>query len=775
MKPRYEAVVIGSGFGGAVAACRLAQAGFDVAVLERGKRYDGANKFPRDWKSLLGGGWIWPTQQGLVDAKPVNEMQIVQASGWGGGSLVYANVHLRPVPAVFASGWPAGYSRATLDPYYDLVAHMFEIKPITEAAGGLPQKTIRMRDAAKRLERHEQFVYPNLAVRMEAAGQDVVNIHGVMQKGCDHCGECIIGCTKRAKNTLDLNYLAVAEAAGAQAITQCEVFNIETIDNRANGDSRGGYRVHYYDHSAGGLRSFIEARQVFVCAGAVNSTELLLRCRDEHRSLPKLSDALGQRYSGNGDLLAFGFNLGDDWSPSQGPTITTALVWDRGAGDEHVWFSIEEGGFPKELAAVMQLLNPRGGFLAEAALLLKDELVQAFKAAANGRLDAAAHPDHARTALFLAMGRDRANGRIGLQPQSFRLHVQWDVDPNRILYDAEQQLATDLAKAFGGQVAFNPFWRRLSLPISVHNLGGCTMSDARAGGVVDGHGEVHGYPDLFVLDGAILPGATGVNPSHTIAAVAERNIEAIIRRRKPGFTPPERAAAKPLVDPLFQIKIPEGGTMPSPTATIGLSFCETMKGFLDLDHSPPDDFNGGEKAGQKADRYVEFNLKMSAANVDEFLDEKTHAAVASGEIHVDGFTGPGKVPVTNGVFNLFVETDNFYERKMLYALPFYGYDGKPYLLDGFKEIKDHGRFDVWKSTTTLYTVVREGHSRQGKVLATGIMHIHFLDVLKLMSTMAVSGTTSPVEKAHTIERFGRAFVGTLWDLFVKHKLTQAST
>jgi cholesterol oxidase len=771
MKPRYEAVVIGSGFGGAVAACRLAQAGLSVAVLERGKRYDAPNAFPRDWGRLLDGGWIWPQQQGLVDVKPVNEMQIVQAAGWGGGSLVYANVHLRPVPAVFAHGWPAGYGRAMLDEYYDLVAHMLEVKPITEAAGGLPPKTMRMRDAAARLERSAQFVYPNLAVRMEAAGQEVVNIHGVMQKGCDHCGECVIGCPSRAKNTLDLNYLAVAEAAGAEAVTQCEVFNIETL-----ADSGGhGYRVHYYDHGAGGVPASTEARQLFVCAGAVNSTELLLRCRDQHQSLPKLGAALGNRYSGNGDLLAFAFNLGEDWSPSRGPTITTALVYDRGQGDDNVWFSLEEGGFPKEMAQALQLLNPRGGFLAEAALLLKDELAQAFREAAHARLGVAVNPEHEKTALFLAMGRDRANGKIGLQPYTHSLHVQWDIDPNRILYDAEQQIATDLAKAFGGQVAFNPFWRRLSLPISVHNLGGCTMSDTPAGGVVDGYGEVHGYPDLFVLDGAILPGATGVNPSHTIAAVAERNIEAIIRRRLPGFTPPERAATRPLVDPLFQILIPEGGTMPSPTATIGLSFAETMKGFLDLGHTPPDDFAGGEKAGQKADRYVEFNLKMNAANVDEFLDEKTHAAAASGEIHVDGFTGPGKVPVTNGVFNLFVETDNFYERKMLYALPFYGQDGKPYLLDGFKEIKDHGRFDVWKATTTLYTAVREGHSRSGAVLATGIMHIHFLDVLKLVSTLTVSGTTSPVEKAHTMERFGRAFVGTLWDLFVKHKLTQPST
>ena len=113
MKDVYSAVVIGSGFGGAATACRLAQAGFDVAILERGKRYP-KHSFPRNYKSLSG-GWVWSQGQGLFDVKPLHEMQVVQAAGWGGGSLIYANVHLRPVPDVFAQGWPAGYDRASLD------------------------------------------------------------------------------------------------------------------------------------------------------------------------------------------------------------------------------------------------------------------------------------------------------------------------------------------------------------------------------------------------------------------------------------------------------------------------------------------------------------------------------------------------------------------------------------------------------------------------------------------------------------------------------------
>src|SRR5207248_2406379 len=133
------------------------------------------------------------------------------------------------------------------------------------------------------------------------------NKFGVDQQGCNHCGECDIGCNLHAKNTLDLNYLAVAEQHGADVNTRCEVSKIEPRP--------GGYAIIVRDH-ARGADCRIEARQVFVCAGAVNSTELLLRCRDEFRTLPDLSPALGRGYSGNGDFLAFAFGTKDEMRAS---------------------------------------------------------------------------------------------------------------------------------------------------------------------------------------------------------------------------------------------------------------------------------------------------------------------------------------------------------------------------------------------------------------------------------------------------------------------------
>lgn len=203
--------------------------------------------------------------------------------------------------------------------------------------------------------------------------------------------------------------------------------------------------------------------------------------------------------------------------------------------------------------------------------------------------------------------------------------------------------------------------------------------------------------------------------------------------------------------------------------SLGLSFSETMSGYVQRGHQPADDFAGGERAGRAAGADVEFDLDMHAADFEEFIEGERHSAVANGRIHVAGFTGEGKVPVENGEFNLFVATAHANERRMLYALPFWGQDGKPYLLDGYKEVKDHGSFDVWKSTTTLYSVVRAGHSRDGEVLATGIIGIHWLHSLKLVTTLTITGTDDPFEKARALQRFGRVYAGTLWDVFVKQR------
>ncbi|WP_437923706.1 GMC family oxidoreductase [Sorangium sp. So ce291] len=756
----YDSVVIGSGFGGAVASCRLAQAGQRVAILERGRRYP-MHSFPRDW-GHLSKGWLWREDQGLFDVKPINEMLVVQGAGYGGGSLIYANVHLRPEQDVFARGWPKGYDREALDPYFDLVGYMLDIKPIGAAAGGsLPAKALLMKKVAKALGREDQFFYPNIAVDLGEPGVVHRNKFGVQQSGCNHCGECDVGCNIHAKNTLDHNYLAIAERHGADVRTQCEVSRIAPTP--------AGYAVTYRDHRKGGALASVEATSVFVCAGAVNSTELLLRCRDEHRTLPRISPRIGHGYSANGDFLALAVCSQEIYKPASGPTITTGIVFSRGEGEDKIWFVLEEGGFPRAVAQLLGLMESRGRLLCGGGELLRDDIERRVQEAVRN------HPGEpgANAAVLLAMGRDRADGQIKLRPIDRGLCVKWNSLANLALYSMEERLCKDVARALGGELVSSPFWEVLHQPVAVHNLGGCMMSDDPEDGVTDPTGQVYGYENLYVLDGALLPAATGVNPSSTIAAVAERNIEAIIRRLpgKSGWQAPERAAARPIEDPLGRVVIPAGGTALPETQALDLSFTETMKGFFHISHAPLDDYRGAESIGRRVRSSVQFTLTITIPDLDRFISESAHAGVANGRLHVDGITDHEGAEVVNGVFNLFVKESNSRERKMLYALPFVGADGKHYLLDGTKEVFDDPGFDVWSDTTTLFTVIREGHSRSDPVVATGVLHILLPDFLEQLTTFRVGGTDDRREKIAAIGRFGKMFMGDLWDVFARAKLS----
>lgn len=209
---------------------------------------------------------------------------------------------------------------------------------------------------------------------------------------------------------------------------------------------------------------------------------------------------------------------------------------------------------------------------------------------------------------------------------------------------------------------------------------------------------------------------------------------------------------------------------------VGLSFTETMKGFLQKGAAPAvqEDiaaYVAAERTGQQANTYMEFTLTIAMPNLDQFLADPEHPGVANGDVRVDGFTASGGAPVSNGRFNLFVETGRMYDRRMLYALPFVGADGQPYLLDGFKQVRDDGRFDVWGATSTLYTVIRAGHDRTGAVMACGILHILVADFMRQLGTFTVSGTDDPGRKAAALMQFGRMFMGTLWDVFARPRLS----
>lgn len=754
---RFDALIIGSGFGGAVAACRLAQAGLRVCLLERGKRYP-AGSFPRDQEGTT--SWLSSeAESGILEVKPLRtELLALQVTGYGGGSLLYNNVQMRAAKETFDAGWPAGYSRAALDPYYDLVGYMLDVKPISpEQPLGLPPRTQLHARAAAAMGRKEQFFLPNLAIDFSPPEGWHENKFGVPQQGCNHCGECMIGCNRHAKNTLDLNYLALAERHGVTVRTRCAANRIEPDGS--------GYRVAYTDLVDGGMLDVISAQRVFVCAGAVNSTELLLRCRDEHRTLPRISERLGWGYSANGDFLAFVFSARQPLRPTCGPGITSALLYARG----NEWFLLEDGGAPRELVVRGQVLDPHRPRIKTGRALWGDVL-RALGGASD--LVAPGQQDEHCSAILL-MGKDRASGHLWLDPLTGQLRMQWEIEPNLPLYSAEARLAADLAKELGGELVHNPIWKQLHQPITIHNLGGCGMADSAKAGVVNGHGEVFGYPGLYVLDGSILPAAVGSNPSHTIAAVAERNIEGIIRRitHQPHWQAPERAHAVRIEEPLDKVRVPVGGTAEPVQRLIGVTFNETMRGFVKRGHQPVADYLGAEHAGQVSGEPMEFTLTMNAPDLDSFLYDHEHTAIATGTLHIAGFTPKEGAHVAAGVFNLLVEGSAKDTRKMLYALPFYGPDGHPYLLDGWKDIRDHGVFnlarDAWSSMTTLYTVIRDGHSSSGDVLATGVLRIDLPGVVQLCSTIRILGAANLREETQAIERLGLSLFGTLWHLYIQ--------
>jgi cholesterol oxidase len=732
----YQAIVVGTGFGGAVAACRLAQAGVDVAILERGRRYR-PGEFPRHPVRYDRMHWH---HGGPYDLRPLNDVLVVQGAGYGGGSLVYANVQIRPSAEAFDRRWPAAYTRESLDPYYDLVAYMLDITPVRDdpETGALPPKTRLMEEAAQRLGRGAQFFRPNLAVRFDGAGEDPTpNKFGALQSGCLHCGDCDIGCNVGAKNTLDLNYLTLAERFGAEAATRAELTGLAPCE--------AGFELRYRDLDDGGTERTVTAERAFLCLGAVNSTEFLLRCRDQHRTLPRLSTTLGRGYSANGDFLALGIGTSPSFAATRGPTITTACVHDVRQDGRRLRLMVQDGGYSHQLNHFLPLLHPV--HLAQlAGRQLGGQLGHQRE-----RMQRLLDKEGDATAALLVMGRDSANGRIELARPHHRLRVRWDTPSNLALYAAEAAACRELVAALGGRFALSPNWSFLGQPSAPHNLGGCRMGVDERDGVVDPEGRVFGYPGLHVLDGAIVPDAVGVNPSHTIAAVAERSIEATIRRI-PGrerWRAPESSGVSRIALPEDRVSIPPDGTSPPSLASGGVRWRERLQGAIEL---------GGTEMKTGLD------LVIVVADVGAFVSDPAHPGRASGRVHVEGLTRPEGAPIEGGTFHLFLDEGDPLARTMSYALPFHAADERPWVLQGRKNVRGRRILDFWRATTTLDArlMPRDDAAERG----SGVLRIGASAVASLLGSLRSVGGGRRTDPVVALLRFARFFAGTLLRLYL---------
>ncbi len=539
MKAAYDVVIIGSGFGGSITACRLAEAQkkagkrVSVCVLERGKRYN-MGEFPRDpfrpkdWWWRNGGKGSWT---GLLDFRSFNNISVLQGSGIGGTSLIYLDVQINAFDSTFEFVGPEKQKRwpnidkpwkEELEPHYKKVYEMLRPSPIPDPT----LKTLAMKAAARGIGEPDRFTLPDLAIYWGKNGGEkgVLNENpyergGPPQFGCAYCGECFIGCNTHSKNTVDLNYLWFAQKAGAEVYSQHKVVKIEqnSPDHRRHPN---GYTVHYQD-LRWGLTGTVSAKILILAAGSLGSTELLLQCRDRYGTLKEISDKLGCYFSGNGDFGAVAFETKRLVEPMHGPTITAVLDFrDKLKGHG---FLIEDGGFPDFLRA--SLRDQPGGF-AFWRPLLRRLVKKIFRERGLADqifnlLDFEAVQD---ALLYLVMGHDAADGKMYMNEKN-ELAIDWKNQKSMEYFrEIEKTLreVTESDQGLAGNLMLNPTWSAQKQLVTVHPLGGCPMGDDPSKGVVDAHGEVFGYKNLFVADGAIVPSAIGPNPSKTIAALAER-------------------------------------------------------------------------------------------------------------------------------------------------------------------------------------------------------------------------------------------------------------
>ena len=516
-----DAIVIGSGFGGAVTACRLAERGLRVVVLERGRRWDPAN-YPR----APGDPWIFDVDRpekrnGWLDFRIFDDMMVAQGAGVGGGSLIYANVSIPAPPATFTTGWPPEITSQELEPHYLRVGEMLGVQVLPDNQE--PERTRLMREAARGIGAGDRFRKVPVAVTFDPDYRPTlpdpqshrhsktwVNPFGQQQGTCVHLGYCDIGCPVKAKNTLDLNYLARAEQLGV------EIRPLHLV--RVIRPAGQGYLVEG-DRIGGGHRTPFreQAARVVVAAGSLNSTELLLRCRDEYHTLPLLSRRLGDQWSSNGDFLtpAWYREREAPIAPTVGPTITAAI--DFLDGSRHgARFFIEDGGLPDLFRAYLDEAVRRPVWSFRWRRLLK-----------HLRRATERHNVIRDMMPWFAQGVDAADGRLRLArpwyaPWRRALRLDWDIAASRRTIKAIIKTHEELSRATGGEPDVPLTWSLLENLITPHPLGGCVVGRSAADGVVDHRGAVFGYPGLYLADGSIVPEALGLNPSRTIAALAER-------------------------------------------------------------------------------------------------------------------------------------------------------------------------------------------------------------------------------------------------------------
>ncbi|MDR3575679.1 MAG: GMC family oxidoreductase [Anaerolineaceae bacterium] len=518
----YDYVIVGSGFGGAVCAMRLAEKGYSVLILEKGKRYgeeDYAHTNMAFWKYI----WLPALRSfGIMQISLLKGVMVLHGAGVGGGSLGYANVLEVPPDDTFSTpAWnePICWGQV-LKPHFETARRMLGVTTNPK----LFKTDQVMHEIAAERGLESSFRATEVGVYFGAEQVTVPDPYfggaGPQRTGCRQCGGCMVGCRYNAKNTLPKNYLYFAEKSGAEIRAECQVHSIRPLETGKENARR--YELVYSSSTAlfGGPKATVFAHQVIVSAGVLGTLKLLLDCRDRFGVLPKLSQHLGERMRTNSEALLGSVARKSDIDYSQGIAITSIFRAD-------------------EVTRIEPVRYPAGSDLMkilDAPLISQGDSipVRLIKSAAwvlRHPLDflrTQVFPGWAKRATIILVMQNIDNAmrvRLGRSLMTFfrKGLVAEPYNGNDI--KARVNTGHDIARAFAsktnGVTLGSNGENLLNLPTTAHILGGCPVGKTALEGVVDEHLAVHNYPGLYVVDASVMPGNLGVNPSLTITALAE--------------------------------------------------------------------------------------------------------------------------------------------------------------------------------------------------------------------------------------------------------------
>ncbi len=521
----FDYIVIGSGFGGSVSAMRLAEKGYKVLVIEKGKWLT-AKDFPKtNWNLKK---WLWlPALRffGLFKLTYFRHVAVLSGVGVGGGSLVYANTLPIPKTKFFqAETWArlADWENE-LAPFYQTALRMMgaTINPRLEAGD------LALQQLAKEIGKAEHFEPTNVAVYFGKPGvtesDPYFNGKGPDRTGCTFCGGCMLGCRHNAKNTLDKNYLYFVQQHGARIQAEAEVYEVIPIDQQ-NGAT--GYRVKWRSSTAGLTSPFMPLRRgivgeytcrgVVFAGGVMGTVKLLLKLKNTF--LPNLSDKVGAGIRTNSESLIGVTTFDKQKNFSEGVAIGSILHTDEHSHLEPVRYSAGSGAW----RLLMSPLVHGKHVLTRVVNMLVDLLTHPRENLKTFFVDDWSK----RTQILLFMQTLNSTLRFSKGVFGMKSSMEAGPAPTAFLPEAKD-LAERYAKIVNGKATVLATETLLGIPTTAHILGGATMGRDRSEGVIDKDNRVFGYESMYVCDGAMISSNPGVNPALTIMALAERAMSKI--------------------------------------------------------------------------------------------------------------------------------------------------------------------------------------------------------------------------------------------------------